>query len=77
MSVIDMHNHFIAPEVIDYLGREGKHYATRMSSEMGAVFMIRNRRYARSTVLSQMRALESRTWIARASRQQAYRAYRS
>ena len=26
MNVIDMHNHFIAPEVIDFLAREGKHY---------------------------------------------------
>ena len=30
MTVIDMHNHFIAPEVIDFLAREGRHYATRI-----------------------------------------------
>lgn len=30
MTVIDMHNHFIAPEVIDYLSREGRHFATRI-----------------------------------------------
>jgi aminocarboxymuconate-semialdehyde decarboxylase len=43
MNVIDMHNHFIAPEVIDYLGREGKHYATRMVERDGRrFFMIQN-----------------------------------
>jgi len=30
MDVIDMHNHFIAPEVIRYLARDGRHYATRI-----------------------------------------------
>ena len=30
MNVIDMHNHFIAPEIIDFLAREGKHFATRI-----------------------------------------------
>lgn len=30
MDAIDMHNHFIAPEVIDFLAREGSHYATRI-----------------------------------------------
>ena len=30
MTVIDMHNHYIAPEVIDYLAREGRDYATRI-----------------------------------------------
>jgi len=39
MNVIDMHNHFIAPEVIDYLGREGKHYATRIVERDGRRFL--------------------------------------
>src|SRR5580658_2562306 len=30
MDAIDMHNHFTAPEVIDFLAREGSHYATRI-----------------------------------------------
>src|SRR5260221_488900 len=30
MDVIDMHNHFIAPEIIDFLDREGKHFATKV-----------------------------------------------
>ncbi len=30
MDVIDLHNHFIAPEVIAFLAREGKHFATRI-----------------------------------------------
>lgn len=30
MTVIDMHNHFIASEVISFLSREGKHFATRI-----------------------------------------------
>jgi aminocarboxymuconate-semialdehyde decarboxylase len=30
MDVIDMHNHFIAPAVIDHLARDGRHYATRI-----------------------------------------------
>ena len=40
MNVIDMHNHFIAPEVIDYLGREGKHYATRIVEREGRRFFM-------------------------------------
>src|SRR5229473_5625949 len=40
MDVIDMHNHFIAPEVIDYLGREGKHYATRIVEREGRRFFM-------------------------------------
>ena len=35
MNVIDMHNHFIAPEVIDFLAREGKHFATRIVEREG------------------------------------------
>ena len=30
MDVIDMHNHFIAPEIINFLAREGKHFATKI-----------------------------------------------
>jgi aminocarboxymuconate-semialdehyde decarboxylase len=30
MGAIDLHNHLIAPEVIDYLAREGAGYATRI-----------------------------------------------
>src|ERR1700731_3140707 len=40
MNVIDMHNHFIAPEVIDYLAREGKHYATRIVEREGRRFFM-------------------------------------
>src|SRR5258708_30186648 len=40
MNVIDMHNHFIAPEVIDYLGREAKHYATRIVERDGGRFFM-------------------------------------
>src|SRR5258708_23220439 len=40
MNVIDMHNHFIAPEVIDYLGREAKHYATRIVERDGRRFFM-------------------------------------
>jgi aminocarboxymuconate-semialdehyde decarboxylase len=40
MHVIDLHNHFIAPEVIDYLAREGKHYATRIVERDGRRFFM-------------------------------------
>ena len=40
MDVIDMHNHFIAPEVIDYLAREGSHYATRIVERDGRRFFL-------------------------------------
>ena len=40
MDVIDMHNHFIAPEVIDFLAREGKHFATRIVEREGADFLL-------------------------------------
>jgi aminocarboxymuconate-semialdehyde decarboxylase len=40
MNVIDMHNHFIAPEVIDYLAREGKDYATRIVERDGRRFFM-------------------------------------
>ncbi len=40
MNVIDMHNHFIAPEIIDFLAREGKHFATRMVERDGRRFLL-------------------------------------
>ncbi len=40
MDVIDMHNHFIAPEVIDFLAREGKHFATRIVERDGRSFFL-------------------------------------
>src|SRR5580704_14559533 len=40
MDVIDMHNHFIAPEVIDFLAREGKHFATRIVEREGRRFFL-------------------------------------
>jgi aminocarboxymuconate-semialdehyde decarboxylase len=44
MDVIDMHNHFIAPEVIAFLAREGKHFATRIVERGGRrYFLIREK----------------------------------
>jgi aminocarboxymuconate-semialdehyde decarboxylase len=40
VDVIDMHNHFIAPEVIDHLAREGSHYATRIVEREGRRFFL-------------------------------------
>jgi len=40
MDAIDLHNHFIAPEVIDYLPREGSHYATRIVEREGRRFFL-------------------------------------
>jgi aminocarboxymuconate-semialdehyde decarboxylase len=40
MDAIDLHNHFIAPEVIDFLGREGKHFATRIIERDGRRFFL-------------------------------------
>ena len=40
MDVIDMHNHFIAPEVIEYLAREGSHYDTRIIEREGRRFFL-------------------------------------
>jgi len=40
MDVIDMHNHFIAPEIIDFIAREGKHYATRIVERDGQRFLL-------------------------------------
>src|SRR5260370_36293180 len=35
-----MHNHFIAPEIIDFLTREGKHFATRIVERDGRRFFL-------------------------------------
>ena len=40
MDVIDMHNHFIAPEIIDFLAREGKHFATKIVERDGRRFFL-------------------------------------
>src|SRR5258708_35040126 len=40
MDVIDMHNHFIAPEIIKFLAREGKHFATRIVERDGRRFLL-------------------------------------
>ncbi|HVN29599.1 MAG TPA: amidohydrolase family protein, partial [Candidatus Binataceae bacterium] len=40
MHAIDMHNHFIAPEVIAFLAREGKHFATRIIERDGRRFFL-------------------------------------
>ncbi|MGH8012195.1 MAG: amidohydrolase family protein [Candidatus Binataceae bacterium] len=40
MPVIDMHNHFIAPEIIDFLTHEGAHYATRIIEHNNRRFFL-------------------------------------
>jgi aminocarboxymuconate-semialdehyde decarboxylase len=40
MNAIDMHNHLVAPEVIDFLAREGNHYATRIVERDGRRFFL-------------------------------------
>src|SRR5882757_4045937 len=40
MDVIDMHNHFIAPAVIEFLAREGKNFATRSVEREGRRFFL-------------------------------------
>ncbi|MGH7916117.1 MAG: amidohydrolase family protein, partial [Candidatus Binataceae bacterium] len=40
MPIIDMHNHFIAPAVIDFLAREGSDYATRIIERNGRRFFL-------------------------------------
>jgi aminocarboxymuconate-semialdehyde decarboxylase len=37
---VDMHNHLIAPEVADFLAREGEKYATRFVEQNGQRFFI-------------------------------------
>ncbi len=40
MNAIDMHNHFVAPEVIEFLAREGSHFATRTVEREGRRFFL-------------------------------------
>lgn len=40
MDVIDMHNHFIAPAVIEHLARDGSRYATRIVEREGRRFFL-------------------------------------
>src|SRR2546423_1151383 len=40
MKVVDMHNHFIAPEVATFLEREGHRYATRIEQRGGTRFFV-------------------------------------
>src|SRR5215471_9531842 len=40
MHAIDMHNHLIAPEVADFLKREGEKYATRLVEQDGQRFFV-------------------------------------
>lgn len=40
MRVIDMHNHMIAPEVVDFLDREGKRFETRIIERDGGRFFL-------------------------------------
>ncbi len=40
MDTIDMHNHFVAPEVIAFLACEGKHFATRIVEREGRRFFL-------------------------------------
>ncbi len=40
MNAIDMHNHLVAPGVIDFLAREGRHYATRIVERDGRRFFL-------------------------------------
>jgi hypothetical protein len=40
MHAIDMHNHLIAPEVADFLKREGEHYATRFVEQDDQRFFV-------------------------------------
>jgi len=40
VPVIDMHNHMIAPEVVDFLDREGKRFETRIIERDGGRFFL-------------------------------------
>lgn len=40
LSPIDMHNHMIAPEVADFLAREGERYETRIVEQNGQKFFV-------------------------------------
>jgi aminocarboxymuconate-semialdehyde decarboxylase len=40
MNAVDMHNHFIAPEIIDFLSREGNYFSTRIVERAGRRFFL-------------------------------------
>jgi aminocarboxymuconate-semialdehyde decarboxylase len=40
MDVVDMHNHFIAPAIVDFLAREGRDFATRIVERDGRRFFL-------------------------------------
>jgi aminocarboxymuconate-semialdehyde decarboxylase len=40
MNAIDMHNHFIAPDVVEFLRRDGRRYATRIVEREGRRFFL-------------------------------------
>src|SRR5882724_6021939 len=40
MRVVDLHNHFISPEVATFLEREGARYATRLEERDGKRFFV-------------------------------------
>ncbi|MGH7805178.1 MAG: amidohydrolase family protein [Candidatus Binatia bacterium] len=43
MRVVDLHNHFVAPEIVAFLEREGARYGTRIEERDGQrVFVIRD-----------------------------------
>jgi aminocarboxymuconate-semialdehyde decarboxylase len=59
MRPIDMHNHMIAPEVIDYLGRNGERYHTRIVETDGSRFFL-IRETARRPINDKMSTPEAR-----------------
>jgi hypothetical protein len=78
VNVIDMHNHYIAPEVIDHLARDGSHYATRIVERDGRRFFLIKETAIRPIdgPISNASAHALPTWIARASQRKRYRASR-
>ncbi len=40
MRVVDLHNHFVAPEIVEFLEREGARYATRIEERDGQRFFV-------------------------------------
>lgn len=40
MKAVDLHNHFVAPEVATFLEREGYRYGTRLEERGGKRFFI-------------------------------------
>jgi aminocarboxymuconate-semialdehyde decarboxylase len=59
MRPIDMHNHMIAPEVIEYLGRHGERYHTRIVESDGRRFFL-IRETARRPINEKMSTPEAR-----------------